>query len=98
MLMGFIKEPGPKPVAAVGGTQAPQNQQSGLSFWIYLIFALLIGLALFLWNLMTDLAYQMKIKAGDTTAKKQSVWQLMTSKSVISFVILLLFYLAGILL
>ncbi|MBK7359452.1 MAG: c-type cytochrome [Saprospiraceae bacterium] len=86
---------GPKPVAAVGGTQAPQNQQSGLSFWIYLIFALLIGLALFLWNLMTDLAYQMKIKAGDTTAKKQSVWQLMTSKSVISFVIFALVLFGG---
>ncbi|HEX5626236.1 MAG TPA: c-type cytochrome [Saprospiraceae bacterium] len=75
--------------AAVAPTAggAPAAKESGFSFWIYLVFVLLIGLALFLWNLMNDLSYNMKVKSGDSTAARTSVWHLLTSKSVITFVI-----------
>ncbi len=79
---------GPKPVAGTGIASAEQaGQESGFSFWIYLIFVLLIVLALFLWNLMSDLDYQLKRKAGDETAVRTSIWKLLTSKAIISFII-----------
>ncbi|MBK9728381.1 MAG: c-type cytochrome [Saprospiraceae bacterium] len=78
---------GPKTAgtAVIGGSEA--KQESGFSFWMYLIFILLICLAVFLWTLMSDLAYNVKVKSGDNLAVRKTVWQLLTSKSVISFLI-----------
>lgn len=86
---------GPKAAAQVPGAVAESQPKSGFSFWIFLIFLLLLGLAVFLWKLTADLVYNIKINQGDTSSKPASLWQLLTSKSVISFVLFALVLFGG---
>jgi mono/diheme cytochrome c family protein len=86
---------GPKPVAGGGATSADTGaKDTGYSFWLYLVFALLIILAIFMWNLITDLDYQLKRKEG-VASSKATIWQLLTSKAVITFVIFALVLFGG---
>jgi mono/diheme cytochrome c family protein len=80
---------GPKPAAGGpgGAGQEAGSKDSGFSFWIFLIFVLLLSLALFLWSLMADLEYNLKRQAGDPHARKATIWQLLSSKGVVSFLI-----------
>ncbi len=86
---------GPKAAAQVPGAVAESQPKSGFSFWIFLIFLLLLGLAVFLWKLTADLVYNIKINQGDTSSKPASLWQLLTSKSVVSFVLFALVLFGG---
>ncbi len=87
---------GPKVAAGPSGAAASNaGQESGFSFWLYLIFVLLIVIALFLWNLMSDLDFQLKRKAGDTTAVRTSIWKLLTSKAIVTFIIFALVLFGG---
>ncbi|MBK9107893.1 MAG: c-type cytochrome [Saprospiraceae bacterium] len=71
------------------------KKESGFSFWMFLIFVLLVSLALFLWRLTADLVYSLKVNAGDPSAQKVSTWKFLTNKSVVSFVIFALVLFGG---
>ena len=85
---------GPKKTEATGaGTEV--KKESGFSFWIFLIFIMLLGLALFLWRLTTDLIYNYQVNAGDPNAQHTTLWQFLTSKSIIGFLIFALVLFGG---
>ncbi|MDQ3140612.1 MAG: c-type cytochrome, partial [Bacteroidota bacterium] len=62
-------------------------EETGTPYWYYIIFTLLLTLAIFLYSIMNDLAYSQKLKAGQKDIIKTSAWDLLTSKSVITFVL-----------
>ncbi len=78
---------GPKTdVAAAAGSK--ENESKGISpMWIYVAFGILLSLALFLWNVMSDLSYTRKIAMGDTTATRATLWEKLTSKGVVTLVL-----------
>ncbi|MBK8955520.1 MAG: c-type cytochrome [Saprospiraceae bacterium] len=86
---------GPKVLVPNDGPGTEAKKESGFSFWMFLIFILLVGLALFLWRLTADLVYSLKVNAGDQTAQKITTFQFLSSKSVVSFVIFALVLFGG---
>ncbi len=79
---------GPKPDAAAVAAGGQNGGDRGFSpIWIYVAFGVLLSLALFLWNVMSDLTYTRKLALGDTTAARASIWDKLTSKGVISLVL-----------
>lgn len=85
---------GPKKIdVAAGGAEV--NKESGFSFWIFLIFVLLLGLAAFLWKLTTELHYNIQVSSGNTGAKPIGLWQFLTGKSIIGFVVFALLLFGG---
>ncbi|MBK9272301.1 MAG: c-type cytochrome [Saprospiraceae bacterium] len=86
----------PKSADVAGGTAASNATSAASSpIWLYLIFGILLALALFLWSLQNDLIYSKKLAEGDPTASRRSVWELLTSKSVVTFVIFALVLFGG---
>lgn len=79
----------PPKAAAEPGAAGGDTAQGGSAspVWLYLIFALLVGLALFLWNLQNDLLYAKRRAAGDENVIRHSIWELLTGKAVVSFVL-----------
>ncbi|MBK9632822.1 MAG: c-type cytochrome [Saprospiraceae bacterium] len=77
------------------GTGTPSSGGQASSIWLYLIFGILLALALFLWSLQNDLIYAKKTAEGDPSASKKTIWELLTSKSVISFVLFALVLFGG---
>jgi cytochrome c2 len=55
--------------------------------WLYLIFALLIVLSLFLWNLTSELNHTKNVSSGGSDSKRVTLWDQLISKSVITFVL-----------
>lgn len=78
---------GPKPeVAAVGANAGTKS--SGISpIWIYVAFGIMLCLALFLWNVMSDLTYTRRLAQGETEAQRHSLWEKLTNKGVITLVL-----------
>jgi len=85
---------GPKAVTATE-TAGDSTQESGFAFWLYIIFVLLAGLALFLWKLTADLQYSISHKTGDKEVKKPSLLGMVANKSVVSFLIFALVLFGG---
>ena len=92
-LLGYIEAVnngtyGPKvevPGQAVSG--ANTSKESGFSWWMYGIFGLLGIIALFLWNIISELNYSKSKAEGNDNAQRKSLLELLTSKSVIGFVL-----------
>lgn len=79
---------GPKAaVAGPGAANTGTSSSSGFSWWLYGIFALLGIIALFLWNIISDLNYSKSKSEGDSSAHKKTVFDLLTSRTVIGFVL-----------
>lgn len=85
--------------AAVAGAAGAQTTTAAAKptnpVWYYGIFALLLMLAYFLWQVITDLKYNQNVRSGDGSAVKMSIWDLLTSKSVITFVVFALVLFGG---
>lgn len=65
-----------------------KTEKAGLSpVWIYVAFGILLTLALFLWNVMSDMTYTRKLALGETQAERHSIWDKLTSKGVVSLVL-----------
>lgn len=77
------------PKGSVSDTAGGSAVQAGKAspIWLYMIFALLLGLALFLWNLQNDLIYARKKAEDPSISGRPSIWELLTSKAVVSLVI-----------
>ncbi|MCC6816599.1 MAG: c-type cytochrome [Saprospiraceae bacterium] len=75
-------------VAVVPGANAAGSKNEGISpIWIYVAFGILLMLALFLWNVMSDMSYTRKLALGEKNAVRQSIWDKLSSKGVISLVL-----------
>lgn len=55
------------------GTGTPSSGGQASSIWLYLIFGILLALALFLWSLQNDLIYAKKTAEGDPSASKNDL-------------------------
>ncbi|MBK9960582.1 MAG: c-type cytochrome [Saprospiraceae bacterium] len=77
----------PKAANAVGTGTGTTTSGPVSNVWLYLIFALLIILSLFLWNLNGELNHTKNISEGDLHSKRVSIWDQLVSKSVITFVL-----------
>ncbi|MCI1268122.1 MAG: c-type cytochrome [Saprospiraceae bacterium] len=79
---------GPKDVAGTpGAANANASNGSGSNFWMYMVFAILAILAIFLWNIITDLNHTRNMVEGDTDSIRPNFWNILTNKSVITFVL-----------
>ncbi|NOT36105.1 MAG: cytochrome c3 family protein [Saprospiraceae bacterium] len=77
--------PGATP-AAVGATQVATK--TGFSpVWIYVAFGILLTLALFLWNVMSDMTFTRSLAMGDKNAQRHSLWDKLSSKGVVTLVL-----------
>ncbi|MEP7195350.1 MAG: c-type cytochrome [Saprospiraceae bacterium] len=78
---------GPKIDNAVVSANETTGSSGISTIWIYVAFAILLSLAMFLWNVMSDLSYTRKLSHGEPDAKRDSIWEKLTSKGVISLVL-----------
>jgi mono/diheme cytochrome c family protein len=79
------------PGAATAQTEAPA--QSNTIY--YILFAILILLAAFLANIIYNLNYLARRQAGEDLPAKKTVYQVLTSKGVVAFVVFTLVVLGG---
>lgn len=63
--------------------------------WYYGIALILLGLAVFLWNIMSQLTYYQKVAAGDEKAEQPSLWRSLRSRAVLGFLLFALFLFGG---
>lgn len=86
--------PPPVPGAAVaGGATATESGSNAYLYWI--LAFVLAALAIILARIISNMNYMLKLKEGDTNAKRRSLVQVLTSKGVIAFVIFALVVLGG---
>ncbi|MEO6190964.1 MAG: c-type cytochrome [Saprospiraceae bacterium] len=76
------------PKLAVDTNTKGSKVESGISsIWIYVAFGILLSLALFLWNVMSDMSYSRSLAKGDMNARRASIWEKLSSKGVVSLVL-----------
>jgi cytochrome c2 len=69
------------------GNKAEVKSESLSPVWIYVAFGILLTLALFLWNVMSDMTYTRKLAYNESGAERHSIWDKLTSKGVVSLVL-----------
>jgi len=87
---------GPKPASDKTAEDGGVAVQQGPSKYLYWILAfVLAALALILARIISNMNYMLKLKDGDTTARRKSLVEILTSKGVIAFVVFALVVLGG---
>ncbi len=86
----------PKEVTVAGGGDNSGSKKSGMSgAMMGILFLVLAAFALALSRIIANLNHMSAVKAGDTNAKRKTFMDMLTSKSVIGFVIFALVIIGG---
>ena len=87
---------GAKPPTEGGGEGGAVTVQQAPSKYLYWILAfVLAALAIILARIISNMNYMLKLKDGDTNARRKSLVEILTSKGVIAFVLFALVVLGG---
>lgn len=92
-VIGYIKGVndgtyGPKPeVAGAAASKSGGAKKAGTPWWLFGLLALLSLLALFLWNIISDLNYNNSKALGHESVERKNIYSLLTSKAVVGFLL-----------
>ncbi len=81
-----LKGPGPG-AGGKTGEVVSVKEKSGISYWYYIVLAFLITLALLLWNITNNLSRSQQLAKGDAEVEVKSVWEILTGKAAVSFIL-----------
>ena len=90
-ILAYISEAA-KPQVAVADKNATstKKEESGTSWWYWVLFLTLGGLVLIMTRVISYLHQLTEVRSGNTDAKRRTLADLLTSRGVISFLVFLL--------
>jgi mono/diheme cytochrome c family protein len=81
--------------AAIATIDGPEEGKESSPLPYYLLIGALVVLSLILARIISNLNYMNQVKMGEENAERKTIWQALTNKSLVGFVIFLLVLVGG---